>query len=219
MLHHLRRDHVHNDPLGRDRVSRRGEHGRPPGASGSMIRHAIFVPASVHPPPVGPLSILMIEAASRTLLMAAVDPPHADSTRRCGARQRAVDVPTVAAPADHETMIAARALAVPQRIVHVAPGVDRLTLDMTALTWQKSGPGWLRGRVLPSSLSMRERGGSGAANTRVPAHPTSVPLVPPRKPNVNRRRCRWAYRPGREGLGLPVQVYAVSGAQRQRDVG
>jgi len=85
-----------------------------------MIRHGIFMPAKVHPPSVHPLPIPVIEPTLWTLLIAAVDPPQADSTSRTGAQRRAVDIPTVATPADHETMITARALAVPQRIVHVA---------------------------------------------------------------------------------------------------
>lgn len=140
-----------------------------------MIRHAIFVEALRHRLPVLPLPVPVVEAALGALLMAAVDPAHADSTRRRRARPRAVDVPSVAAPAEHEALIAARALAVTQRIVHVVLGVDVITLDTDPSLWQGSCLGGPLERVVLSRQPCVKRGGSDLVSGP-PSIPTPLSL-------------------------------------------
>ncbi len=140
-----------------------------------MIRHAIFAEALRHLMSILPLPVLVIETAFGALLMAAVDPTQADSTCRRRARRRAVDVPAVATPTEHETLIAARALAVPQRIVHVVLGVDVITLDTDPSLWQ--GSAWV-GRWNgwnPSRQPCVKRGGSDSVSGP-PSIPTPQPL-------------------------------------------
>jgi hypothetical protein len=86
-----------------------------------MIRHTFFSKALPYVVPVLPLPVPVVEPSFGALLVTEIDLPQVDSTRRCGARPGAVDMPAVATPANHETLIAARALAVQQQNVHVAP--------------------------------------------------------------------------------------------------
>jgi len=83
---------------------------------GRVIPHAVCFEALASAPI--PLAIAVIESAFRALAMAAAGAPEAGRTSLVGATEAAVDVPTVAASANGEDGLAARASGQPRWRLH-----------------------------------------------------------------------------------------------------